>query len=79
MAQDSGFSFPQQRFETAWGYKKTNRKVGLLFLFSPQAVSLAVTARLNPNKYKEDSRKRVLFCTPMVGLVHKVARLNPNK
>nr|AIF26085.1 putative Sel1-like repeat-containing protein [uncultured bacterium Ad_125_H07_contig2] len=22
MAQDSGFSFPQQRFETAWGYKK---------------------------------------------------------
>ena len=22
VAQDSGFSFPQQRFETAWGYEK---------------------------------------------------------
>ena len=32
MAQDSGFSFPQQRFETAWGYKKVNRKVGFFQL-----------------------------------------------
>ena len=31
VAQDSGFSFPQQRFETAWGYKKDLSKDKFFF------------------------------------------------
>ena len=34
VAQDSGFSFPQQRFETAWGYKK-GTTFSCVFFFNP--------------------------------------------
>ena len=34
VAQDSGFSFPQQRFETAWGYSKKKEQQSLLFFYT---------------------------------------------
>ena len=74
VAQDSGFSFPQQRFETAWGYKKGSALLDL-FLY-PQANRLTgykrnqsfdwflfSTASKGSHK-KEPAEKRVLFLYP---------------
>ena len=49
VAQDSGFSFPQQRFETAWGYKKNSTQVGFFFYTLEQTATKGIkksTARL---------------------------------
>ena len=59
MAQDSGFSFPQQRFETAWGYKKNSTQVGFFFYTLEQTASQGI---------KKINRKVGLFLTAQSGI-----------
>ena len=67
VAQDSGFSFPQQRFETAWGYKKKACFLASLFRY-PRANRV--------NGYKKDRLKSRSFFQPIKGYKNPASPIN---
>ena len=57
VAQDSGFSFPQQRFETAWGYKEKACFLASLFRY-PRANRDTGYKKDQPQGWSGGIRKR---------------------